>query len=187
VVDAETTVLAPTKLLDNQNLVNSINEFGSTLNKLKEVFENPPEMLTDILDRYEKLRDKLINNVDAEGIVGETVAQVRALARDLQRMAEMGNYVPKRTTVVNSAEIGSRLGFDNVVDKKTIGTIQGLIKNTAVVDADTIDRAIAVVLRDVFNGVDKQLFASDEAKFGIIRALFRKAERLKNVRRVNLR
>ena len=187
VVDAETAVLAPTKLLDNQNLVNSINEFGSTLNKLKEVFENPPEMLTDILDRYEKLRDKLINNVDAEGIVGETVAQVRALARDLQRMVEMGNYVPKRTTVVNSAEVGSRLGFDNVVDKKTIGTIQGLIKNTAVVDADTIDRAIAVALRDVFNGVDKQLFASDEAKFGIIRALFKKAERLKNVRRVNLK
>jgi len=187
VVDTETAVLAPTKLLDNQNLVNSINEFGSTLNKLGEIFENPPEMLTDILDRYEKLRDKFINNVDAEGIVGETVAQVRALARDLQRMVEMGNYVPKRTTVVNSAEVGSRLGFDNVVDKKTIGTIQGLIKNAAVADADTIDRAIAVALRNVFNGVDKQLFASDEAKFGIIRALFKKAERLRNTRRINLK
>lgn len=176
-----------TTLSANQNVVEALNNFGSTLNKLKNVFENPPEMLLNILDGYEKLRDKLVNNINSEGIVGETVSQTQALARDLQRMVEMGNYVPKRATVVNSAEAGTRLGFDNVVDKKTVGSIQALIKNLTVNDADTIDRAIAVALRDVFNGVDKQLFASDEAKFGIIKALFKKAEKLKNVKRVNLK
>ena len=192
VLDAPPTPISvvsePAKALPvNQNVVDALNNFGSTLNELNNVFENPPEMLLNILDRYEKLRDKLVNNINSEGIVGETVSQTQALARDLQRMVEMGNYVPKRATVVNSAEAGTRLAFDNVVDKKTIGSIQALIKNLTISDADTIDRAIAVALRDVFNGVDKQLFASDEVKFGIIKALFKKAERLKNVKRVNLK
>jgi len=126
------TSVAPTPVVSNvvsqpakalpvgQNVVDALNNFGSTLNELKNVFENPPEMLLNILDRYEKLRDKLVNNINSEGIVGETVSQTQALARDLQRMVEMGNYVPKRATVVNSAEAGTRLAFDNVVDKKQL-------------------------------------------------------------------
>jgi len=181
-------VSQPVKALPvNQNVVEALNNFGSTLNELKNVFENPPKMLSDILDRYEKLRDRLINNIGSEGIVGETVSQTRALARDLQRMVEMGNYVPKRATVVNSAEAGTRLGFDNVVDKKMVNSIQALIKNLTIGDADTIDKTIAIALKDVFNGVDKQLFASDETKFNIIKSLYEKTKRLKNIRRVNLK
>ena len=187
VSEPATAVAAATALPVNQSVVNAMNEFGSTLNSLKDVFENPPQMLLNILDGYEKLRDKLVNNLGQEGVVGEIVSGVRALARDLQRMVEMGNYVPKRSTVVNSAEAGTRLGFDNVVDKKTVNSIQALIKNLTASDADTVDRTIAVALRDVFNSVDKQLFPSDEAKFGTIKALYERAKRLKNIRRVNLK
>ena len=182
-----TAVAEATVLPVGQNVVNAMNEFGLTLNNLNNVFENPPQMLLNILDGYEKLRDKLVNNLGQEGVVGETVSGVRALARDLQRMVEMGNYVPKRSTVVNSAEAGTRLGFDNVVDKKTVNSIQALIKNLTASDADTVDRTIGVALRDVFNSVDKQLFPSDEAKFGTIKALYERAKRLKNIRRANLK
>lgn len=176
-----------TPLPVSQNLVNAIDEFGSTLNELNNVFEVPPKMLSDILDGYEKVRDKLVNNLTKEGIVAETVSGVQALARDLQRMVEMGNYVPKRSTVVNSAEAGTRLGFDNVIDKKTINSIQALIKNLSITDADTIDKTIAFALKDVFNKVDKQLFASSETKFGVLQAFYEKTKRLKNIRRVNLK
>ena len=176
-----------TPLPVSQNLVNAIDEFGSTLNELNNVFEVPPKMLSDILDGYEKVRDKLVNNLTKEGIVAETVSGVQALARDLQRMVEMGNYVPKRSTVVNSAEAGTRLGFDNVIDKKTINSIQALIKNLSIADADTIDKTIAFALKDVFNKVDKQLFASSETKFGVLQAFYEKTKRLKNIRRVNLK
>jgi len=176
-----------TPLPVSQNLVNTIDEFGSTLNDLKNVFEVPPKMLSDILDGYEKVRDKLVNNLTKEGIVAETVSGVQALARDLQRMVEMGNYVPKRSTVVNSAEAGTRLGFDNVIDKKTINSIQALIKNLSIADADTIDKTIAFALKDVFNKVDKQLFASSETKFGVLQAFYEKAKRLKNIRTASLK
>ena len=176
-----------TPLPVSQNLVNAIDEFGSTLNDLKNVFEVPPKMLSDILDGYEKVRDKLVNNLTKEGIVAETVSGVQALARDLQRMVEMGNYVPKRSTVVNSAEAGTRLGFDNVIDKKTINSIQALIKNLSIADADTIDKTIAFALKDVFNKVDKQLFASSETKFGVLQAFYEKAKRLKNIRTASLK
>lgn len=176
-----------TPLPVSQNLVNAIDEFGSTLNELNNVFEVPPKMLSDILDGYEKVRDKLVNNLTKEGIVAETVSGVQALARDLQRMVEMGNYVPKRSTVVNSAEAGTRLGFDNVIDKKTINSIQALIKNLSIADADTIDKTIAFALKDVFDKVDKQLFASSETKFGVLQAFYEKTKRLKNIRRVNLK
>jgi hypothetical protein len=171
----------------SQNVVNAIDEFGSTLNDLKNVFEVPPKMLSDILDGYEKIKDKLVNNLTKEGIVAETVSGVQALARDLQRMVEMGNYVPKRSTVVNSAEAGTRLGFDNVIDKKTINSIQALIKNLSISDADTIDKTIAFALKDIFNKVDKQLFASSEAKFGVLQRLYENAKRLKSIRAATLR
>jgi hypothetical protein len=180
-------VAAATALPVNQNVVNAMNEFGSTLNDLKNVFEVPPKMLSDILDGYEKIKDKLVNNLTKEGIVAETVSGVQALARDLQRMVEMGNYVPKRSTVVNSAEAGTRLGFDNVIDKKTINSIQALIKNLSISDADTIDKTIAFALKDIFNKVDKQLFASSEAKFGVLQRLYENAKRLKSIRAATLR
>jgi hypothetical protein len=180
-------VVPAAPLLVSQNLVNAIDEFGSTLNDLRNVFEVPPKMLSDILDGYEKIKDKLVNNLTKEGIVAETVSGVQALARDLQRMVEMGNYVPKRSTVVNSAEAGTRLGFDNVIDKKTINSIQALIKNLSISDADTIDKTIAFALKDIFNKVDKQLFASSEAKFGVLQRLYENAKRLKSIRAATLR
>jgi hypothetical protein len=183
-----TPAVAPTTALPlDPNFVNAIDEFGSTLNDLKNVFEVPPKMLSDILDGYEKIKDKLVNNLTKEGIVAETVSGVQALARDLQRMVEMGNYVPKRSTVVNSAEAGTRLGFDNVIDKKTINSIQALIKNLSISDADTIDKTIAFALKDIFNKVDKQLFASSEAKFGVLQRLYENAKKLKSIRAATLR
>lgn len=186
-VISTTAVPETTTLPVGQNFVNAIDEFGSTLNGLKDVFENPPKMLSDILDGYEKLRDKLVNNLAQEGIVNEIVAGVRALARDLQRMVEMGNYVPKRSTVVNSAEAGTRLAFDDVLDKKIINSIEALIKDMAISDGSTIDKAIAFALKDIFNKVDNQLFASPETKFGVLQAFYEKAKRLKNIRAKGLR
>jgi hypothetical protein len=187
VSEPTTAVAAATVLPVSQNVVNAIDEFGSTLNDLRNVFEVPPKMLSDILDGYEKIKDKLVNNLTKEGIVAETVSGVQALARDLQRMVEMGNYVPKRSTVVNSAEAGTRLGFDNVIDKKTINSIQALIKNLSISDADTIDKTIAFALKDIFNKVDKQLFASSEAKFGVLQRLYENAKKLKSIRAATLR
>ena len=186
VSEPTTAVAAATVLPVSQNVVNAIDEFGSTLNDLRNVFEVPPKMLSDILDGYEKIKDKLVNNLTKEGIVAETVSGVQALARDLQRMVEMGNYVPKRSTVVNSAEAGTRLGFDNVIDKKTINSIQALIKNLSISDADTIDKTIAFALKDIFNKVDKQLFASSEAKFGVLQKLYENAKKLKSIRAATL-
>ena len=187
VSEPTTAVAAATVLPVSQNVVNAIDEFGSTLNDLRNVFEVPPKMLSDILDGYEKVRDKLVNNLTKEGIVAETISGVQALARDLQRMVEMGNYVPKRSTVVNSAEAGTRLGFDNVVDKKTINSIQALIKNLSITDADTIDKTIAFALKDIFNKVDKQLFPSSETKFGMLENLYNRAKKLKNIRAASLK
>jgi hypothetical protein len=79
------------------------------------------------------------------------------------------------------------LGFDNVIDKKTINSIQALIKNLSIADADTIDKTIAFALKDVFNKVDKQLFASSETKFGVLQAFYEKAKRLKNIRTASLK
>jgi len=173
-----------------QDVVSALDNFGSTLDELNNLFEIQPEILSNISGQYEKIRDTFVREINLEGrtrdVLERTAQDMQILARDLKQMVDMGNYAPKRAAVINSPESGTRLGFNNVLHKKIIEPIRTLIKGSATPVADTLDVTVKDALKQVFNTVDKQLFASSEAKFRTLKLLYERAQKLKNIRRVNI-